>query len=112
MIQEGKVKAFAVAAPARVAFAPDIPTIAESGLPSYAATGWFAIMARAGTPRPIIDALNDALTAHLKRPEVRERLARLGMRPLTSTPEELARHAAAEMVKWGQVARDAGISPE
>ena len=56
--------------------------------------------------------LKDALTAHLKRPEVRERLARLGMRPLTSTPEELARHAAAEMVKWGQVARDAGISPE
>ena len=62
------------------------------------------------TPRPIIDTLNHALVTHLARADVGERLATLGMRPLASTPEELMAHIASEMIKWGAVAKDAGIS--
>ena len=70
MIQEGKVKAYGVTAPTRVKAMPELPTIAEAGLPGYAGTGWFSVVARAGTPRPIVDSINSVLTDYLKRPDV------------------------------------------
>jgi tripartite-type tricarboxylate transporter receptor subunit TctC len=112
MIEAGKVKVYGVTSAARVQAVPDIPTIAEAGLPGYAASGWFSVVARAGTPRPVVDKLNAVLTAYLKRPDVAERLATLAINPLTSTPEELERFIPAEIKKWAQVVKDAGITPE
>jgi tripartite-type tricarboxylate transporter receptor subunit TctC len=91
---------------------PDLPTIAEAGLPGYVATGWFSVVARAGTPPPIIEKLNDVLMAYLRRAEVKDRLEALAIEPLTSTPDELERHIAAEIKKWAQVVKDAGIEPQ
>ncbi|MCL6641675.1 MAG: hypothetical protein K6T92_09935 [Candidatus Rokubacteria bacterium] len=112
MIKEGKVKAYGVTSPTRVRAMPDLPTIAEAGLPGYVATGWFSVVARAGTPPPIIEKLNDVLMAYLRRAEVKDRLEALAIEPLTSTPDALERHIAAEIKKWAQVVKDAGIEPQ
>jgi tripartite-type tricarboxylate transporter receptor subunit TctC len=112
MIASGKVRAYGVTSPARVKAAPDIPTIAEAGLPGYAATGWFSVVARAGTPRSVIDKLDGVLMAYLARPDIAERLEALAINPLTSTPEELTRFVPAEIAKWAQVVKSAGITPE
>ncbi len=112
MIREGKVKAYGVTSRARIKAMPELPTLAEAGLPGYAATGWFSVVARAGTPRPIVDKLNEVLMAHLRRPEVQDKLTALAIEPLTSTPDELEKFIATEIAKWAQVVRDAGITPE
>jgi tripartite-type tricarboxylate transporter receptor subunit TctC len=112
MIEAGKVKAYGVTSARRVAALPDLPTVAEAGLPGYAASGWFSVVARAGTPRETIDKLNAVLTAYLRRPDVAARLAPLAINPLTSTPDELERYIPAEIAKWARVVKDAGITPE
>jgi tripartite-type tricarboxylate transporter receptor subunit TctC len=111
-IREGKVKVYGVPSPTRSKTMPEIPTIAEAGVPGYGARGWFSVVARAGTPRPIVDKLNATLTAFLMRPDVNDRLQALAIDPLTSTPEELAAYIPAEIAKWAQVVKDAGIVPE
>lgn len=112
LIQEGKVKAYGVPSATRVKAMSDIPTIAEAGVPGYAGSGWFSIVARAGTPRTAVDKVNGVLTAFLKQPDVQARLYGLAIQPMTSTPEELEKHIAAEIVKWAQVVKDAGIEPQ
>ena len=112
MIKEGKVIAYGVTSPKRIQAMPDMPTIAEAGLPGFAATGWFSVVAAAGTPRPIIDKINGILVSFLTRPEVREKMLGLAIEPLTSTPDELRDHIATEMKKWAQVVKDAGIEPQ
>ena len=112
-IQEGKVRAYGVTSATRIKAMPDLPTLAEAGVPGYAATGWFSVVTRAGTPRPIIDKINDVLMSHLRKPEIQERMnTALAITPLTSTPEELQSFVAAEIVKWAKVMKDAGIAPE
>ena len=91
---------------------PDIPTIAEGGLPDYAATAWFSVVAPAGTPRPIIDKLNGQLVGFINRPETQDKMNTLAITPSTSTPDELVRFIPAEIKKWAQVVKDAGITPE
>jgi tripartite-type tricarboxylate transporter receptor subunit TctC len=95
LIRDGKVTAFGVTTTHRVKAVPDIPTIAE-----------------AGTPRPAIDTLNRAVVDYIQRPDVQDKMQAMAVEPLTSTPEELAVFIPAEMAKWGQVVRDAGITPE
>ena len=112
MIREGKLKAIAVPSPRRVDVLPDIPTIAEAGIPGYSASGWFAVVARAGTSRSIVNRLNQVLMAHLRRPDVHDTLQSLGIQALTSTPDEVNAHIAAELRKWRQVIKDTGISAE
>ena len=112
MIDAGKVRVYGVTSPTRIKSMPDIPTIAEAGVSGYAASGWFSVVARAGTPRQAIDKLNAVLTAYLQRPDVGERLTTLAINPLTSTPDELERFIPAEIAKWAQVVKDAGIEPE
>jgi len=112
MIEAGRVQAYGVTSATRVAAVSDLPTIAEAGLPGYAASGWFSVVARAGTPRPTIDKLNAVLTAYLKRPDVVARLTTLAINPLTSTPDELEKFIPAEIAKWAGVVKDAGITPE
>jgi tripartite-type tricarboxylate transporter receptor subunit TctC len=112
MIADHKVKAYGVTSPTRIKAMPELPTIAEAGLPGYAATGWFSVVARAGTPRPIVDKLNAVMTAYLRRDDVQEKLRALAIEPLTSSPDELERFIASEITKWAQVAREAGITPQ
>jgi len=112
LIQAGRIRAFGLTSSARVKSAPDIPTIAEAGLPGYAAQGWFGVVAKSGTPRPILDRLNAVLTAYIKKPDVQERLEAIGIQPLTSTVDEFQKFIPEEIKKWGQVIRDAGIQPQ
>ena len=91
---------------------PDLPTIAEAGVPGYGGTPWFSVVAPAGTPRPIIDKLNGVLTAFISRPDTQDKMNGLAITPWTSTPDELARFIPAEIKKWAQVVKDAGITPE
>jgi tripartite-type tricarboxylate transporter receptor subunit TctC len=111
-IREGKLKVYGVTSATRIKSMPDVPTLAEAGLPGFAATGWFSVVAPAGTPRPIIDKLNGILTAYLKRPDVDDKLQALAIEPRTSTPDELAKYIPDEIVKWAKVVKDAGIEPQ
>ncbi len=111
-IREGKVIAYGVTSPTRVKAMPELPTIAEAGLPGFAAQGWFSVVVRAGTPRPIIDKLNGVLMPYLQRPDVQDRLNAVAIEPRTSTPNEMTTYLAAELTKWGQVVKDAGIEPQ
>jgi tripartite-type tricarboxylate transporter receptor subunit TctC len=111
-IADGKVKAYGVTSATRIKAMPDLPTIAEAGLPGFAATGWFSVVVAAGTPRPIIDKLNGVLMPYLKRVDVQDRLHALAITPLTSTPDELEKFIPAEIAKWAKVVKDAGIEPQ
>ena len=111
-IQEGKLKVYGVTSATRMKAMPDVPTIAEAGLPGFAATGWFSVVTRAGTPRPVIDKINGVLMPYLKRPEVQDKLNAAAITPLTSTPDELAKFIPAEIEKWAKVVKDAGIEPQ
>jgi tripartite-type tricarboxylate transporter receptor subunit TctC len=111
-IQDGKVKALGVTADTRAKSMPDIPTIAEAGLPGYAGIGWFSVVARAGTPRPVRDKIDAVLSAYIKRPEVQDRLNAVAIRPITSTPDELETFILSEQKKWAQTVKDAGIVPQ
>src|SRR2546426_759861 len=112
LIKEGKVRAYGVTSPARIRAMPDLPTLAEAGLPGFAATGWFSVVARAGTPRPIIDKLNGVLMPFVNRPDIQDRLQTLAITPLTSPPDELEKFIPAEIQKWAKVVKDAGIEPQ
>jgi tripartite-type tricarboxylate transporter receptor subunit TctC len=111
-INEGKVKAFGVTSSERIKAMPDLPTIAEAGVPGYGGTPWFSVVAPAGTPRPIIDKLNAVLMTYINQPETQDKMNALAISPWTSTPDELARFIPAEIKKWAQVVNDAGITPE
>ena len=111
-IRDGKVRVYGVTSPTRVKAMPEVPTIAEAGLPGFAAQGWFSVVVAAQTPRPIIDKLNGVLMPYLKRPDVQDRLSAVAIEPRTSTPDEMAAYLQTELVKWGQVVKDAGIEPQ
>ncbi|MEW6453801.1 MAG: tripartite tricarboxylate transporter substrate binding protein [Pseudomonadota bacterium] len=111
-IQERRVKLFGITSPQRIKALPDVPTIAEAGLPGYAATGWFSVVAAARTPKPIVNRLNAILMDYLKRPATRDKLQAQTIEPLTSTPEEFEKFIPAEIAKWAQVVKDAGIEPQ
>ena len=111
-INEGKVTALGVTSTARIKALPDLPTIAEAGVAGYGGTPWFSVVAPAGTPRPIIDRLNQVLIAFINRPDIQDKMNALAITPWTSTPDELAQFIPAEIEKWAQVVKDAGITPE
>ena len=104
----GKLRALAVTTAARVPAAPEIPTVAESGLPGFEVSAWDGVLAPAGTPPVVIDRLNAAIRTALADPEVRDALVARGAQPVPGTPEAFARHIAAESEKWAQVVKKAG----
>ena len=108
-IKGGKVRAVATTGTARSPELPDVPTVAESGYPGYEALNWYAYLAPAATPRPIVDRLNAEIVAALKAPEVREQLARQGVEPQPGTPEDLRKYMERELATWGRVVKDAKI---
>ena len=112
LIGSGKVRALAVTGPARSAILPNLPTVAESGLPGYEAVLHYGIIAPAGTPRPIIDKLSAAMRAAMASEDVRKRIATEGAEPLVTTPEEYAADIDREETKWSAVVRKSGAKAE
>ncbi|MDH5244866.1 MAG: tripartite tricarboxylate transporter substrate binding protein [Betaproteobacteria bacterium] len=108
LVKGGKVRGLAVSTAHRHPAAPEVPTIAESGLPGYDVSAWDGIFAPAGTPAAIVDRLNAAIRQALDDPQVRAALLARGAQAVPSTPEGLARHVAAEAEKWAKVVRQSG----
>lgn len=112
LVKSGKLRALAQTGARRSSAAPEIPTIAESGLPGYDVAGWFGILAPAGTPRDIVMKLSGEITQILNLPDVKERYALLGAEPGPGNPEEFGRFITAEIAKWAKVIRDSGTKAE
>ena len=111
-IDGGTLRALAMSSSARSRFMPDLPTISESGVPGYEAIQWFGLLAPAGTPQAIIDRLQAETAKILDTPAMKARLALEGAEPIGNTPAEFSALIKAEMAKWSQVAKAAGIKPE
>jgi tripartite-type tricarboxylate transporter receptor subunit TctC len=111
-IKAGKIRALAVTSSARLEALPDIPTVAESGLPGFEYSGWLGIAAPAGTPVPIIERLQREIATILHTDEARKYFASYGREPVASTPAAFAAFIRAEHAKWGQVIRDSNIKAE
>jgi tripartite-type tricarboxylate transporter receptor subunit TctC len=111
-IKSGKLRALAVTSPKRSAALPDVPTVAEAGLPGYDSTQWYGVLAPAGTQREIVARLHGAIARALRDEEVGRRLAADGAEPVGSSPEEFAAFIKSETEKWAKVARAAGIKAE
>lgn len=111
-IEAGKLRALAVTAKDRTPELPDLPTVAESGLPGFDVTAWFGIFAPARTPEAIVERLNAEFVKILAMPDVRQTLANHGVQPGGGTPESLGRFLVSEVDKWGKVIREAGIRAE
>ena len=107
-IRAGKVKGLAVASGKRTISAPDIPTVAEAGVPGYDAVGWFGLVAPAGTPRDVVAKLNAETVRIMALPEVRERVLATGAEPATGTAEAFGAFIAAEIPKWERVVKTSG----
>jgi tripartite-type tricarboxylate transporter receptor subunit TctC len=108
-VHEGKLKALATTGGKRTAIAPDLPTMAEAALPGYETDLWLALLAPAGTPRAVIETLSVSLNEALQVNEIVAPLRAQGIDPLGGTPEEFARYIAAEIDKWANVAKAAGV---
>ncbi len=111
-IKTGRLRGLGVTTSARTRALPDVPSIAEAGLPGYEATQWFGVLAPAGTPRPIVDHLYQEVSRALHAPDVRERLIADGAEPIGSTPEEFAVYIKSETEKWARVIKASGIKPQ
>ena len=108
LIKGGKLKALAVTSSARAAALPDVPTIAESGLPGFEASSWFGLLAPAGTPPPVIAKLNGEIAKWLATPEAKEKLLAQGANAAGGTPEDFAQFINAETAKWQKVVKESG----
>ena len=108
-IKAGKLVAYAVTSPQRLPMLPDVPTVAESGLPGYDSTGWFGVVAPADTPAPIIARLNAEIVAALNDEQVKAAMRNLGVEPAPGTPKAFDDYIRAETRKWAQVIKTAGI---
>ena len=111
LAREGKVRALAVTSRMRAPLAPDLPTVAESGYPSFETTVWFGLFAPAGTPQSIIDRLSHEVSRIMHSPDVRARLIGLGEIPEGSTQSQFDHVIKAETLYWGQLIKDAGMTP-
>ena len=111
-IKSGKVRAVAVTTTKRWPGTPDVPTVAESGVPGYEVSGWFGLLAPAGTPKPVIDALYKAVSAMLKQPDVQKQMLELGAEPGGNTPDAFGKQIAAEVEKWKKVVAITGVKVE
>lgn len=111
MVKSGQLRALAVTSAKRSSAAPDVPTMAEAGLPGYDFSSWFGVLAPAGTPHDIIVKLNKEIIKALKDPDVEKQLTEQGADLIASTPEEFDSYLKSETTKWGKVIRAAGIQP-
>jgi tripartite-type tricarboxylate transporter receptor subunit TctC len=112
LVRDGRVRALAVTGEKRTSVLPDVPTIAESGVPGYESTLWQAVVAPAATPPGIIARLNEEIVAALATPEVKATLEKQGIELEPSTPAQLAARIRSDLGKWGEVIRGAGIKTQ
>lgn len=111
-VQAGKLRALGVTGAKRSPLMPNVPTIAEAGLPNYAFETWFMVFAPAGTPQPVIEKLNASLGKALASPALKERMTREGYDPTPSTPAEARARLEKEMPQWAQLVKERGITAE
>jgi tripartite-type tricarboxylate transporter receptor subunit TctC len=111
-VNAGKLRAIAVTTPQRSSRAPDIPTLAESGLPGYDVTSWYGLMVPAGSPKEAITRLHAAAVSALGQPEVKERFSTTDLEPTGSTPEQFGAYVRNEVAKWGKVIKASGMKAE
>jgi tripartite-type tricarboxylate transporter receptor subunit TctC len=112
LVKASEVRAIAVTSAQRSPAAPNIPTIAESGLPGFEATSWFALYAPAGLPRDVLARINAETERVMALPDVREKLGGLGLDVATGTPESLAAFMQGETSKWAKVVKESGAKPD
>ncbi len=110
-ISENQVRALATTGNTRSGVLPNIPTAGEAGVPGYEATIWLGMMAPAGTPKPVIDRLNAAVNAAIKRPDVIKLWTEQGVVPMSMTPEEFDKYLRGDIVKWAEVVKKFGDKP-
>ncbi|HEY9445848.1 MAG TPA: tripartite tricarboxylate transporter substrate binding protein [Burkholderiales bacterium] len=111
-LQSGRLRAIAVTSAKRSASLPEVPTIAESGIPGYEFTTWWALVAPAATPTAAVAGLNELVVKAVKSPDFRERMVKEGAEAIGSTPEQLATHLRAEVAKWGKLVRERGLKAD
>jgi len=111
-VKNKRLRALGVSSAKRAAGAPDIPTIAEAGVPDYEAVQWFGVLAPAATPREVIGQLHKEIVRTVQTPDVRQKLVNDGADPVGSSPEQFAAFIRSETAKWAKVAKDIGIKPE
>jgi tripartite-type tricarboxylate transporter receptor subunit TctC len=108
-VKSGKLKAIAVTGKDRLAALPDVQTVAENAIPGYSFTLWYGLVVPAGTPKPVVDKLNDALRKTMAAPEVKEKLSNIGGNLNVGSPDEMATLLASETTRWQKLAKDANI---
>ena len=112
LVKEGKLRALATLLPTRSPLLPDVPTIAEAGMPQLSVSIWGGLFGPAKMPKDIVDRISREVGVILNRPAVREQFEKLGVEPSSSTPEEFDRYLKSQLVDWGRIAREAGMQPE
>jgi tripartite-type tricarboxylate transporter receptor subunit TctC len=108
-VTAGQVRAIGTTGTKRSALTPDVPTVAEAGVPGYEATIWLGIMAPAGTPKPIVDKLNAEITKVIERPDVKGGWARQGAVPMVMSAAEFDKYLRDDIEKWAKVVQASGI---
>jgi tripartite-type tricarboxylate transporter receptor subunit TctC len=111
-IQAGKLRALAVTPAKRSAVLPELPTVAEAGVPGYEAAVWFGVLVPAKTPRPIVDRLHEEIMKALETPDLKARMASLGAEVVGLGPDQFASYLSAEIPKWAKVVKAAGVTPQ
>ena len=111
-VKAGQVRALGTSASRRSSVLPEVPTIAEAGVPGYESTIWLGIMAPAGTPKPIVERLNAEINKAIERPDVKAAWDKQGAVPLVLSPSEFDAYLRKDIEKWAQVVKSAGIKPE
>jgi len=111
-VKAGRLKAFAVSSPKRAAIAPELPTMAEAGLPGFEAQSWYGFLAPAGTPAAVVELISRDINEALRDPEVRERVNRIALEPVGTSPAEFEQYLKADIVKWGRVVKASGAKAD
>jgi tripartite-type tricarboxylate transporter receptor subunit TctC len=112
LIEAGKLRALAISGPARVSALPDVPTVAEAGVPGYSALQWYGLLAPAGTPQPVIDKLQAAVADALRTNDVRDRMVQDSAEPVGSRSADFAALIKSDLEKWSRIAKAANIQAE
>jgi tripartite-type tricarboxylate transporter receptor subunit TctC len=112
MMKAGKLRALGVTSPQRSSLAPEVPTIAEAGVPGFDVSGWYGLLAPAATPHAIIDRIYAEAKKGLESDAMKARLKSQGLEPLGLSPEQSARFLNDDIARWLHIIREAGISPE
>jgi tripartite-type tricarboxylate transporter receptor subunit TctC len=111
-VQTGRLRALAITGDKRLSSLPNVPTIAESGVPGYDSTVWYAMLAPANTPREVVTRINTELLQILKDPSFKSMMSLNGIEPIGSSPEGLTSYINKETIKWSKVIKSAGIKAD